>query len=120
MVSFKRSLVCSVLAVLMVFSSAAIMSSNQTTDNVGSITYAGSGIGEEIAVVLMKYRMYIALLTPLPTITVYLYVYWAIGEFFFYLIVAAVFGILYYVFGFDPLGLSDPHFNPRGHPDYIN
>lgn len=117
MASFRVSVFYIILAVLIVFSSAAIMSFNETVDKTRCCY---SEIGERIGDVLSESKNYIALLTPLPVMTAYIYVLWPFVEFFFFLTIGAVLWILDYGFGIDLLVSSDSHSNPRVSPGYIN
>lgn len=80
MVSFKTSLICSVLAVMMVFSSVVTVPVNISAQTADRVAFSGPGSNdlkvfessldpkERIGWELVDYRNYIALLSPVPII----------------------------------------------------
>lgn len=145
MISFNTSLICSILAVLILFSSTVTMPVNisaQTADEpVMWVEDSGLPLPQHPLLILKKIlkiedefvyvEKYAPLLTPFPSVVLYL---WDLGVFFFifvsyviylilwlgfYLISSLFVFIFYYILGIDLIGLDDLP-GSRANPTYIN
>lgn len=120
-------MLCSILAVLVLFSSAIPVNISAQTAN--RVAYSDSEPVLDIKERLKRERVekrltdfenYVVPLILFPLTTTVVYALWETGKLIFFLSITFISGVLHHVFDINILGFSSSHSNPRDDPAYIN